>query len=88
MVLYSCVTSVYFITFMQEMSESRSSEVVDTIIEYIFVLDIVLNFIQSFQHPETLDEIIDLKEIAKNYMFRGWFFIDVVAVLPFEQFID
>jgi len=44
-----------------------------------------LNFIHSFIHPETLEVVVDIKEIAKNYVFKGWFFIDFVSVFPFEQ---
>lgn len=43
---------------------------------------------QSYTHPETQDEIYNYKEIAKNYVFRGWFLIDVVAVFPFETFMS
>lgn len=82
------MVSVYFITFIQEANQSTLSYIIDTLIEYVFVLDILLNFLQSYQHPETQDDVTDLKEIAKNYVFRGWFFIDLVAVLPFEQFIQ
>lgn len=29
-----------------------------------------------------------MKEIAKNYIFNGWFFIDIIAIFPFDLFID
>ena len=59
--------------------------VIDKSIEYFFWLDLFLNFIQSFLHPETHETVIDLKEIAKNYVFKGWFIIDFVSVFPFEE---
>lgn len=54
-------------------------------VEFFFWLDLVLNFIQSFKHPEHLEVVTDLKEIAKNYVFKGWFVIDFVSVFPFEH---
>ena len=47
-------------------------------------MDLIFNFIQSFKHPETYENVIELKEIARNYVVRGWFFIDFVSVFPFE----
>lgn len=41
-----------------------------------------MNFIQSYKHPETYENVNDLKRIAKNYVFKGWFFIDFVSTFP------
>lgn len=54
----------------------------DTFVEGLFVLDLFLNFIHAIKHPETYEDIKDLKEIAKNYM-KGWFSIDFISVFPF-----
>jgi hypothetical protein len=56
----------------------------DRVLEYFFWLDLFLNFVHSFIHPETLEVVLDIKEIAKNYVFKGWFVIDFVSVFPFE----
>jgi hypothetical protein len=29
--------------------------------------------------------IINLKQIAKNYVFKGWFIVDFLSVFPFEE---
>lgn len=35
-----------------------------------------------------MQDVKNLKDIAKNYIFNGWFVIDVIAVIPFDQFIQ
>lgn len=56
--------------------------------ELLFLIDILLNFIQAYQNPETQKDVKNLKDIAKNYIFNGWFFIDLVAIIPFDKLID
>ena len=69
-------------------TQSNILMLTDTIIEIIFCIDLILNFLQSFKHPETYENITDLKEIAHNYIFRGWFFVDFISVFPFYMFLN
>ena len=81
---YSCVTSVYSVAFQIDDSKIGTfTHSFDLIVEGFFWLDLVLNFIQSYKNPETYENVVDLKDIAKQYI-RGWFFIDFVSVFPFE----
>jgi hypothetical protein len=48
----------------------------------IFILDLLLHFIQAVKHPETYEDITELKTIAREYI-KGWFFIDFISVVPF-----
>jgi hypothetical protein len=59
LVVYSCVTSTFYISF----NDTNNIILInfDIFVQCAFWLDIVLNFIQSFKHPETFEEIIDLK---------------------------
>lgn len=83
---YSCVTSVFYVAFSPAKSDEVSfKSYFDSMVEYFFILDLFLNFIQSYKHPETYEIITDLKSISKNYVFKGWFFIDFIAVFPFEK---
>ena len=43
----------------------------------------IINFISSYDHPETNLPVIGLKDIAVNYI-TGFFFIDLLAVIPFQ----
>lgn len=48
-----------------------------------FGVDILLNFRTGFVHNGHL--VMDPKEIAKHY-FEFWFWIDIIATIPFELF--
>ncbi|VEL15031.1 unnamed protein product [Protopolystoma xenopodis] len=54
----------------------------DTIVDIIFCIDIVLNFHTSFVGPGG-EVIADPRVIRLNYL-RGWFWLDLLAWLPYE----
>ena len=56
------------------------------IIEAFFIVFIILQFFQTYQDPSTLLIITDFKLIALRYI-KGWFFIDLLSIIPFEFFI-
>ena len=77
---------MYHVSFQPKVTLKVSwSGLLDKILEYFFWLDLCLNFIHSFINAETQEVVVDIKEIAKNYVFKGWFVIDFVSVFPFEQ---
>ena len=57
--------------------------VVDSSINLIFVVDIITNFRTSFMHQRTGDEVMDLREIAKQYI-KIQFWVDLLACIPFD----
>ena len=57
------------------------------IIEGFFIIFIILQFFQTYQDPSTLLIITDFKPIALKYI-KGWFFIDLLSIIPFEFFIS
>ena len=87
---YSCVKTLYFVSFdcKDAINLWTFQDYFNEFVEYTFILDLLLNFIQSYINPETLQEHRGLKEIARNYMFNGWFFVDFVSVFPFEAFFE
>lgn len=84
-VLYSCVTSMYYVAF--ETIDNKAVMILDEILEYIFWFDLLLNFLHSYIDPDTLKPVLELKEIAINYISptRGWFLIDFISVFPFKE---
>lgn len=78
---YSCITSMYYAAFST--TDDPVIIIIDQIVELFFWLDLALNFLQSYKHPETFEIVKDLKSIAQNYVFHGWFFIDFISVFPF-----
>ena len=53
------------------------------IIDFIFFLDIVLNFKTSFINLKNGDEVTNPREIFVNYL-KGRFYIDMIATIPFD----
>lgn len=57
-------------------------EVVDLIVDIMFIVDIIINFRTTYVNDN--DEVVSHPgKIAVHY-FRGWFIIDVVAAIPFD----
>ena len=63
-------------------TDSLTWIIIDSFADLFFGLDIILNFYYAyFNFDEEL--IIDKRKIAKRYL-TTWFFIDVVAIMPFN----
>ena len=58
-------------------------ETANTIVEYLFILDFILNFFQCYKDEESMSVIKDRKMIALKYL-QGWFLIDFVSIFPFN----
>lgn len=56
---YSCVTSMLYAAFTP--SSNQVQILFDIVVEAFFWVDLALNFLQSFKHPETYEMIKDLK---------------------------
>jgi hypothetical protein len=56
----------------------------NSLIDFTFLMDIVINFRTTFYDIETGDEVFDAKRTGKVYM-RGRFTIDLLSTLPFDN---
>ena len=56
---------------------------IDSVIDFLFAFDILVNFRTMYQHPQTDLMVEDPKLIRANYI-KGRFWIDLVASIPFE----
>jgi len=59
---YSCTTSMLYAAFSQTDNVYWLS--FDLVVEVFFWLDLMLNFFQSYRHPDTYDDVTDIKKIA------------------------
>ena len=57
---------------------------VDTFINVIFILDMLVNFRTTYIDEETGEEITEPKEIASNYI-KSKFKIDLIGVIPYDD---
>ena len=71
------------VAFEPEAFRSPSMLISNYIIDSMFLLDIILNFRTSYQDLNG-DEVLKPKEIAKNYITAGRFWIDTLSTIPFD----
>ena len=58
--------------------------VVNSLIDLVFLLDIIVNFRTTFYDIETGDEVFDSKRTGKMYL-KGRFTIDLLSTIPFDN---
>ena len=56
-------------------------------IDVYFLIDVILTFFTTFTDAETNVEVANHKRIAIKYL-KGWFFIDILSIIPFDIIID
>jgi hypothetical protein len=78
LIVFLAVTVPYRIPF--EEVTSFEWVVIDTIIDSLFLFDMVLNFFTAFEDDNGV-LITDRSKIAQNY-FKIWFFIDLISSIP------
>jgi len=58
--------------------------VVNSLIDFVFLLDIIVNFRTTFYDIETGDEVFDSKRSGKLYL-KGRFTVDLLSTIPFDN---
>ena len=74
----------YNVALKNKTSEDVSLLVVDSIVDVIFFIDIVLNFHTTYVGPGG-EVVSDPKVIRLNYL-KSWFMIDLLSCLPYDVF--
>jgi hypothetical protein len=83
--LATCALTPLNFAFQKEFLAHTSYQVLNYIIDIFFFVDIIVNFNLAFTNE--MQEMVDLrKEIFFNY-FTGWFFIDLMSILPIDLLI-
>jgi len=62
---------------------------IETVFECLFVCDIIFNFFTGYYQAsgEANLIVLDRKMIVRNYL-RGWFFIDLISIIPIGLFFE
>ncbi|XP_022241286.1 potassium voltage-gated channel protein eag-like, partial [Limulus polyphemus] len=81
---YTAIMVPYNVAFKSKTSEDVSFLVLDSIVDVIFFIDIVLNFHTTFVGPGG-EVVSDPKIIRMNYL-KSWFIIDLLSCLPYDVF--
>lgn len=68
------------------MTEYEGYKIFGIIVDLLFLVDIMVNFFSAYQMEDGFEQVDDRKTICINYI-KGWFLIDIVAIIPFDIFI-
>ena len=74
------------IAFVNDGEQGLVSKVVNYIIDFFFLLDIIIIFNSAYYTVDS-DLVTDRKEIAYSYI-TGWFLVDLFAIIPFDQILN
>ena len=64
-----------------------TAAVLDLLVDILFGIDLIVNFISSYEDPVTNFPVVDLKKIAIKYI-TSWFFVDFIAIFPTQLIED
>ena len=82
--MYNCIYIPMELAFNRLRDEKHLAHVVmDYMVDFLFFVDLVVNFRTTFYGPD-YELVVDKKLIAKTYVFKGSFFLDLVAAFPFD----
>lgn len=81
---YTAVMVPYNVAFKNKSIDSIGLLVVDSIVDVVFFIDIILNFHTTFVGPGG-EVVSDPKIIRQNYL-KSWFIIDLLSCLPYDIF--
>ena len=81
---YTAITVPYNSAFRSKTMDQVPLLVIDSIVDVVFFIDIVLNFHTTFVGASG-EVISDPKIIRMNYL-KSWFVIDLLSCLPYDVF--
>ncbi|XP_076381623.1 potassium voltage-gated channel seizure isoform X6 [Megalopta genalis] len=95
LVLYTALFTPYVAAFVLSDPDYNSKKdkkysddpivIIDLIVDVTFIVDIIINFRTTFVNSN--EEVVSHPaKIAVHYL-KGWFFIDLVAAIPFDLFL-
>ena len=74
----------YSVSFDIKLDNEVPMLVFNSMIDFLFFVDIILNFRTTYFDMNSGEEIFDEKEIAKHYIVSGKFFIDLLSSVPLD----
>jgi hypothetical protein len=87
--IITCIQTPLNIAFEDVSNEKGGNDfnkILDYCIDFLFFLDIIVIF-NSAYYDEDIELIDDRKDIAAFYI-QGWFIVDLLAIIPFDQIIS
>ena len=82
LLLFTAVVTPYETAFLE--TKFNFLFVLNRVVDLLFLTDLFINFFLSYPDPETQQDVVSHKRIAKHYL-TGWFVIDFVSILPCDS---
>lgn len=82
--VFSCVTTPIQIALQDDLGTAWIT--VNAMVDIFFLLDIFVSFMTAI-YDDDFELIEDRTIIAQTYL-KGWFFIDVISIMPFDRMIS
>ena len=86
--LYNCITIPLTVAFPKMTLSIMSLNIIERIIDILFIIDIILMFRTTYESERTNIMITDPIKIAKHYAYSYRFPFDILASLPIELLIS
>lgn len=83
--LYVAATLPYQVAFHER--TTKTWRILSFIVDFSFLLDIILTFLTAVPDYEKKSLIVDKKVIAKKYL-KSWFIVDVISIMPFDLLFE
>lgn len=82
---YTAVMVPFNAAFRNKSLDDLALLVLDSTVDTIFFVDVVLNFHTTFVHSSSGEVVSSAKVIRNNYL-RSWFIVDFLSCLPYDVF--
>jgi hypothetical protein len=80
--VFSCMTVPYRLALISE--DTLAWVYINGFVDICFLLDIIIIFNKTI-FDDNFQIVINRKIIAMEYI-KGWFFVDILAIIPFDMF--
>lgn len=81
---YTALLVPYNVAFSHRSRHEVSILVLDSVVDVVFCVDIILNFHTTFVGPG--GEVVSDPRTIRNDYFKSWFIIDLLSCLPYDIF--
>lgn len=85
--IYNCIYLPFELAFFDNASCLQDLEFIDYLnylIDFLFFIDIILNFRTTYQNSQTGEEVSTVSDIRNKYL-KGMFVIDLFATVPIYE---
>jgi len=84
--IYNCFSIPLQIAFEPPILETAPFETANNIIDFLFVLDILIAFRTTYYDLETGDEIFQSNLVISAYV-KSRFFVDLISTIPIDTIV-